>query len=46
MQQLNATEISSLIKKQIEALKLDTKVAEEGTIVNLKDGIAGTSFGK
>jgi F-type H+-transporting ATPase subunit alpha len=39
MQQLNPTEISSLIKKQITELDLKATVAEEGTIVNIKDGI-------
>ena len=39
MQQLNPTEISSLIKKQIADLDLQAQVAEEGTIVNIKDGI-------
>ena len=40
MQQLNPTEISTLLQKQIENLQLATEVREEGTIVNVKDGIA------
>ncbi len=37
--QLQATEISELIKERIEKLNIDAQVRTEGTIVNLKDGI-------
>ncbi|MBT4804353.1 MAG: F0F1 ATP synthase subunit alpha [Legionellales bacterium] len=39
MQQLNPTEISALIQQQIKDVDLSTSTKEEGTIVNLKDGI-------
>ena len=37
--QLNPTEISSLIKKQISGLDLTALTMEEGSIINIKDGI-------
>ena len=37
---ISATEISDLIKKKIEGLKLETEARTEGTIVSLTDGIA------
>ncbi|MEQ8661507.1 MAG: F0F1 ATP synthase subunit alpha, partial [Gammaproteobacteria bacterium] len=36
---ISATEISELIKKRIEGLKLETEGRTEGTIVSLSDGI-------
>ncbi|MEX2480455.1 MAG: F0F1 ATP synthase subunit alpha [Gammaproteobacteria bacterium] len=36
---ISATEISELIKKKIEGLKLETDARTEGTIVSLSDGI-------
>lgn len=38
--QLNAAEISELIKARIEDMNTSASVRTEGTIVNLKDGIA------
>ena len=38
--QISATEISELIKKQIEGLDLEAEARTEGTIVSLTDGIA------
>jgi len=37
---ISATEISDLIKKKIEGLKLETEARTQGTIVSLTDGIA------
>jgi F-type H+/Na+-transporting ATPase subunit alpha len=37
---ISATEISELIKKKIDGLKLETEARTEGTIVSLSDGIA------
>ena len=37
---ISATEISDLIKKKIQNLKLDTEARTEGTVVSLADGIA------
>ncbi len=37
---ISATEISELIKKKIEGIKLDTEARTEGTVVSLTDGIA------
>jgi F-type H+-transporting ATPase subunit alpha len=37
---ISATEISDLIKKKIQGLKLETEARTEGTIVSLTDGIA------
>ena len=37
---LSATEISELIKKNIEDLGLQTETRTEGTVVSLTDGIA------
>lgn len=39
MEQLNATEISSLIKQHIEGIDLSAEQRTEGTIVNIKDGV-------
>jgi F-type H+-transporting ATPase subunit alpha len=36
---ISATEISELIKKKIEGLKLETEARTEGTVVSLSDGI-------
>ncbi|HJN37670.1 MAG TPA: F0F1 ATP synthase subunit alpha [Gammaproteobacteria bacterium] len=36
---LNASEISDVIRQQIESLKLDAQTHNTGTIINLKDGI-------
>ncbi|MGE0484314.1 MAG: F0F1 ATP synthase subunit alpha [Gammaproteobacteria bacterium] len=36
---ISATEISELIKKKIEGLKLETEARTEGTVVSLTDGI-------
>ena len=36
---LNASEISDVIRQQIESIKLDTQTHNTGTIISLKDGI-------
>ena len=37
---ISATEISDLIQKKIQGLKLDTEARTEGTVVSLADGVA------
>ena len=37
---INATEISTLIKKKIESLDIEAEARTEGTVISLKDGIA------
>ena len=39
METINPTEISALIQQQIADLDLQTNTTEEGTIINIKDGI-------
>ena len=38
--QLNAAEISELIKKRIDSFEVVTEARTEGTVVSLTDGIA------
>lgn len=37
---ISATEISDLIKKKIKGMNIETESRTEGTVVNLKDGVA------
>lgn len=39
MQQLNPAEISEIIKKRIESLEVSSEARNEGTIVNVSDGV-------
>ena len=42
-EQLQASDISDIIKTRIEYFEVSAEVRTEGTIVNLKDGIISTA---